>query len=102
MTTYTAILSDCERFELTDLIRNGSYVKEISLTIYDKKFPRKEVDFWDNSEYLIKLFKDLKNRVENTDTKGLKEFLKEQNYNYLECKEILLEMYDKAVELGMI
>lgn len=102
MTTYTTILSDCERFELSDLIINGSYVKKISLTIYDNKFPRKEVDFWHGSEYLIKLFEGLKNRVKSKDTKELKDFLKEQNYNYLECKEILLEMYDKAVELGMI
>ena len=65
----------------------------------------KSLDYWDNSEYLIKLYKKvIKPWVKNIEVKSKKrhkEFLKEE-FTSLEDYEGIYELFNRAFELGML
>lgn len=98
---YIEIISYCERFKLADLFKDGSTElhKTPYITISDRYEGYKEV--WDNSDFVEALLMSFKNKIETDDTREVKRDLEELGINYYEAKEILVGMYDRAIQLGM-
>ena len=94
----TVIHTDNEFVHLWDLINEntGLYYETPSLEFV--RGSKKEL--WDNSNFVYALFKNLKKGNKSSHVKELKKYCKEENFNYADIEEELLEIYKISKNLG--
>lgn len=109
VTSYKAVLSVCETFELF-LIDADANADELGivpkpvLSIFENQKDKQRVGehyIWDNEVWLKALFKALKKRRDNKQVMELKRFCKVHNMNFKGTKRILRAMYKRAKEINL-
>ena len=92
-TMFRAIQNDFDTIEISDLFneKEGKYYKEPAL--HFKK--AKHGTFWDNSDYVYEFLKSL-SKGKKLQISELKEYCKDNNYNFEQTKEELIEMFKQT------
>lgn len=96
-----SIISDRENFELSILKLEGKWRKEPMLSIFpyhpDRKIPTLNEEYiWDNDEYLVKLYKDLKKKKKTERVYELKAFCKKHGMEYKNARKELLDIFKQS------
>ena len=102
-TSFVAIESDCGRFELTDLFRDD-YCLYQTPSLMVREFSSKggrELEFWDNPDYILRLFRSLETDTHTTEFLDLIFFCAQNEWDLDEVGSTLLAIYKLAKELKM-
>lgn len=90
-------------FVLTDLVReDGTQYGQAWLTIYEDESCKKEIDYWDNTSYIIDFVKDVESGNESERIAEVKKLCEDFNIDYGEFCLSLQQLYRKGVKLKMI
>lgn len=101
---FRAVRSDSELLELSDIMYKGEWQYEPALEIKVDPKDKKEGHeyFWDNSEYLLKLYKKLKKNKKNSlHYTDFKQFCKLNDLNFKELKKEYIELIEDSKTINM-
>ena len=98
---YIEIISDCQRFRLGDLFKDNK--KELYKNPYLEICLKKDetTELWDNTDFVESLLISFKEGIETQDTREVRIDFEKMGIDYYKAKEILVGMYDRAMQLGM-
>lgn len=94
VTTYKAIETPSGHIRLSIVKVNNKWNRQPFLEFIEIKYT-----CWDNSDYLLSLFRAIKKGKKTKKVKELEQFCNENNLNFKETKEDLLAIFVEAKKL---
>jgi len=94
-----SILSDGEVFELSIQKHKGKWDKKPMLSVYPYHPELQHENYaycWDNADYLIELYRDLKKKKKNDRTYEFKDFCKKHSLDYKRTRKELLDIFKQS------
>jgi hypothetical protein len=94
-TPYKSIIEDSGFFELSVIKHDGKWIKEITLC-WDPMKLKGDMELWDNSDYVVKLYKQLKNKRKGKSIKAFREMCDKYGLNFDETRASFILMMKEA------
>lgn len=94
-TPYKAIIDDSGFLELSTIKFRGEWLKDICIT-WDPAKQMGDMKIWDNSTYVIKLYKQIKNKRKGGKIKQFKKMCDKYNLDFEDTRDSFILMMKEA------
>ena len=94
-TPYKAIIDDSGLLELSTIKFNGKWLKDVGLT-WDPMKLKGDMELWDNTDYVVKLYKELKNKRKGRRIKAFVEMCEKYDLDFDETRASFIFMMKEA------